>query len=206
MSSHSNAMQRATANHSQCVADSIFPSRAKRSRACPRALCSLIEDVYGTTAPAFDAPPVSNALPMKLAETLQPAHLLARLELFHANRAFLLAPVTIHAVFLGGDVRENATRAVRHGASPSVGCSVGCGRGTERRWQIGIVWVRQRNRAQIWRWCWLRGWSREPAADAGLDVCLADCVAWGHFDTADRALVFFFDLATTWYRSVGRGR
>lgn len=184
---------------------SPFTSWTRGSRACPRALLSLIEDVYGATAPAFDAPPVSNALPMKLAETLQPAHLLTRLEFFHTDRAFLLAPVAVHAVFFGGDVREDATRAVRHGASPSVGCSVGCGRGAERRWQIGIVWVRRWNGTQIRRGCWLRGWSREPAANAGLDVCFADCIAWRHFDTADRTLVFLFDLTTTRYRGVWGG-
>jgi len=116
---------------------------------------SLVEDVYRATTPTLDAPPVSDALPMELAKTLQPAHLLARLELFHANRAFLLAPVAIHTVFLSSDVREDATRAVRHGASASAGCSVGCGGGAEGGWEIRVAWVRRRDGAQVRRWSWL---------------------------------------------------
>lgn len=86
------------------------------------------------TTPALDSPPVSNALPMKLAQTLQPAHLLTGLKLFHANRAFLLAPVAVHAVFFSGDVWEDAARAVRHCARSSGGRSVGCHRGAEGGW------------------------------------------------------------------------
>jgi hypothetical protein len=179
-------------------------SQARQYCASFRATLSFVEDVYGATTPALDAPPVSDALPMKLAKTLQPAHLLARLELFHANRAFLLAPVAVHAVFLGGDVREDATRAVRHGASSGVGRRVGCGGGAEGGWEIWVAWVRRRDGAQIRCWSQMRGWSREAAANAGLDVCLADCIAWGHFDSADRTFVFFFDLTAAQHRGVRR--
>lgn len=72
--------------------------------------------MHRTTAPSFNAPPVANALAVEFAQTLQPAHFLAGFELFHANRAFLLLALAVHAVFLRGDVGENAAGAVRYGA------------------------------------------------------------------------------------------
>ena len=75
---------------------------------------SLVEDMHRTTAPSLDAPPVADALAVKFAETFQPAHFFTRLELFHADRAFLLFALAVHAVFFRSNVGEDAAGAIRH--------------------------------------------------------------------------------------------
>lgn len=69
-----------------------------------------------TTPIALRVPPLPNANPMKLAQTLHPAHVISRLKVFHANYAFLWLAVFGHAVLLRRFVDGHASRFVRCGS------------------------------------------------------------------------------------------
>lgn len=75
---------------------------------------------------------------MKLTQTLQPAHLIARLELLHANRALLLPALSIHTILLRSDVGEDAAGTVAGGSRTRLQSSCVGGRGGGAR-QVRVV-------------------------------------------------------------------
>ena len=165
---------------------------------------SFVKNMHRTTPPPLNPPPIPNTLAMELTQTLQPPHLLPSLKLLHADRALLLPALAVNTVLLRSDVRENASRAVGHGARAGDRRRVRVRRwGVEGGGQVGVVGVCGRDDGaevvgdvrRCWDCCRVRGRGGEAAADAGLHVGFAEGVSGGEFDAADGAFVFFGDLA-----------